>query len=1095
MSDTQAIEGLDARHRLEEACEPYRLFPQLADSGELRIALDQFAGEAELSRTLADALGGALTDAGFAAAIQDAELVVAPAGATDLADALDDALYAIRPLAPSRFLGRFSQGAHVPHDDAGEALSVPRSDVLRARLIAGDFMPDDKKPPVLDLHRSSGPYLASVDDEPLILLDAASQIATHAGGLNPPEILEALWTGDFDDYLAVNPDTRRTRCAPVEWLSDRLREGAEDTLPHVALCGSGAEANELALRVAARRHPGRRRIVAFEGAFHGRAMAILHATWNPAKRERFELAGFEARWCPWPTSNGPSDEDAGILAAEDAAFGAVEAALADDQVVAIFVEPMQSEGGERHVSGRFMRRLRSLALARDVPFIIDEVQTGFGLGGPFFWHRRFDLDTPPDLVTVAKKAQVGGVLSRWPIDVATEVHVASAIRGLCQADIIAAGDPEATESDVAERLATLAEAHPTTVLSPRAVAYAFGFDLPNKDAVAHLIGQRLWRGWMLYGAGAEAVRFRLHPHISERALDGMFRRLDRSLTALESGETADWRRDELPDPWAGWPARQPVLAEGYRIERLDRGTWRALRPAITELQAQCYEPARRDDLDEFGDWLDDDALYFAALTDDGSFAGVSVAFPLERVPTLDGPAQDGTRGQERTLYSAEVAVGEAHRGKGLGLALKDEQVAAAMRATDASGEPRYDFITGRNRVGATDTMMGINEAYGGYEASRHFEQYGDPDGTCVYYRIPLTAPRLPLAPAASTDGDVRLDASLVERLSDASVLYSGLHRGVVNGAIANKLSLCNFVTPGVVRAAEMLRASAPNGLAHLVTGSSRAETCDKGLRAIKYHRRQARVVISIGPIRAGETTAASRTLGRSVDDPENWFGWPTTADPTTDPEAALRDVEAAIARDGKDAILAAVIEPVYAATGRAVPESFWRPLRALLDRHGVPLVALEDTTGAGRSGRGLWRADSLPVSVDAVWWFSGGQLGLCFVSDALYVPTKLTLISTWDGDELSYARCLWELRAIRDLDIAGAGERLGAILARLGDVGGEGLYRSVQVEDADGMVAALAEHRVRVGKTESGALLFSPALDISHALLDRVDAALSAILG
>jgi RHH-type transcriptional regulator, proline utilization regulon repressor / proline dehydrogenase / delta 1-pyrroline-5-carboxylate dehydrogenase len=1113
MTEKTPLQRLDLRHRLEEVCEPYRLFPSIDDAGEFRLDLTQFGCSEALNRTLAGALAATLAEADFAAAIEGDSLVLGPGDTPTVADTLDDALYALRPLAPTRFLSRFPQGTHVP---GSEALTLPRSDAYRARLVAGDFLPDDKKPPVLDMHHASGPYLASIDDEPLILFDAASQIATHAGGINPPEILEAMWTGDFDDVLAINPDTRRERSAHVEWLADRLREATDDTLPYVALCGSGAEANELALRVAAKQRTGRHKIVAFEGSFHGRTMAVLHATWNPAKRERFELKGYEARWCPWPTSNGvtlddgpvelagwdtakgsasrgtPADADA-LEVTEWRALTAVEAALEDDQAVAIIAEPMQSEGGERHVSNRFMNRLRVLALAYQVPFIMDEVQTGFGLGGPFFWHRGFDFATPPDLVTVAKKAQVGGVLSRTPIDSQPEVHVASAIRGLCQADIIAAGDSDAVENDVVERLSRVAEAHPKTILVPRVEGYSFGFDLPDKDAVAHLIGQRLWRGWMLYGAGPNAVRFRLHPHVSPRALDGLFERLDRSVTAFEAGETTAWRQDTMPDPWGAWPPKETPDSADYRIEQLDRTSWRALQPAIAALQAQCYEPARRDDLDEFCEWLDDDAIYFAALTPTGDLAGITVAFPLEREPSLDGPAHDGTLGQHRTLYSAEVAVDAAHRGKGLGRALKDAQVAAAMSAVDADGQLRYDFVTGRNRVGETDTMMGINEVYGAYEVSRHYAQYGEPDGVCSYYRIPLTAPRLPLT-APEPEGDaLNLDPSLVERLGDPSPLLSGLHRGSLNGAIANKLSLCNFVTPGVVRSTEMLRAAAPNGLAHLVTASSRAETCDKGLRAIKYHRGDAQTVIAIGPVRAGETTAAARALGRPADDPENWFGWPTTTDPCVDPDAALSELEALIIEGGAETILAAVIEPVFAATGRAVPEGFWAPLRALLDRHDVPLVALEETTGGGRSGHGLWRSDTLPIQVDALWWFTGGQLGLCFLSDALYVPTKLTLISTWDGDELSHGRWLWEQRVIRDLDIHAAGERLGAILARLGKVQGEGLFRAVETTDADGLIAALTTQGIEVGKTPSGAVRVAPYLDITAADLDRLEAVVNSL--
>ena len=1113
MSASSPIERLDIRHQLEEVCEPYRLFPDVDESGAFRLELSQFGCSAELNRTLGDTLAAALVTADFAAAIEDGALVLTPEDSAQAADALDEALYALRPLAPARFLSRLPQGTHVPHAEGDSALKLPRSDAYRARLVAADFLPDDKKPPVLDMHHASGPYLASIDDEPLIIFDAASQIATHAGGINPPEILEAMWTGDFDAFLAQNPDTRHQKAAPVEWLADRLREATDDTLPHIAFCGSGAEANEMALRVAAKSRPGRHRIVAFEGSFHGRTMAVLHATWNPAKRERFELEGFQARWCPWPTNNGtpalkgpitmagwdtalgssqrqaPADADA-LEAAEWEALVAVEAALEDDEAVAILAEPMQSEGGERHVSNRFMRRLRALALAYGVPFIMDEVQTGFGLGGPFFWHRGVGFETPPDLVTVAKKAQVGGLLSRTPIDIDHEVHVASAIRGLCQADIIAAGDPDAVEATVGERLCNLAEAYPKTILAPRVEGYSFGFDLPDKESVAHLIGQRLWRGWMLYGAGPKAVRFRLHPYVSVRALDGLFERLERSVKALEAGESTDWRRDEMPDPYGAWPPPTHPADAAYTIERLDQARWRELQPAIAALQAQCYEPARRDDLDEFCDWLDEDAIYFAALTETGALAGITVAFPLEREPTLDGPAQDPTMGEARTLYSAEVAVDEAHRGKGLGRALKDAQIAAAMSARTADGEARYDFITGRNRVGETDTMMGINEIYGAYEVSRHYEQYGDPEGVCSYYRIPLSAPRLPLSTAAEASETLDLSPPLVERLGAPELLKTGIHRGIMNGAIANKLSLCNFVTPGVVRSTEMLRAAAPKGLAHLVTASSRAEICDKGLRAIKYHRGSAQTVISIGPVCGGETTAAARALGKAADHPENWFSWPTTSDPTLDAEATLSELERLITEAGAEAILTAIIEPVYASTGRAVPESFWAPLRALLDRHGIPLVALEEASGGGRSGRGLWRSDSLPIQVDALWWFTGGQLGLCFLSDALYVPTKLTLISTWDGDELSHGRWLWEQRVIRGLDIRARSERLEAILSPLGELSGEGLHRTLHTGDDDALIAHLAAAQLRVTKGAEGGLLFTPHLDISEAELERLAEAL-----
>src|SRR4030095_5006900 len=77
------------------------------------------------------------------------------------------------------------------------------------------------------------------------------------------------------------------------------------------------------------------------------------------------------------------------------------------RVAAVLVEPIQGEGGVRIASARFMRKLRVLTRIYDVPLIFDEVQTGWGMTGRLWAHELFDLPSPPDLVTWAKKAQNG----------------------------------------------------------------------------------------------------------------------------------------------------------------------------------------------------------------------------------------------------------------------------------------------------------------------------------------------------------------------------------------------------------------------------------------------------------------------------------------------------------------------------------------------------------------------------------------------------------------------------------------------------------------------------------------------------------------
>ena len=79
-------------------------------------------------------------------------------------------------------------------------------------------------------------------------------------------------------------------------------------------------------------------------------------------------------------------------------------------MAAMIVEPIQSEGGDRHASSAFFRELRRLALEKNVFFIVDEVQTGVGATGRFWAYEKWGLsaEMAPDFVTFSKKAQASG---------------------------------------------------------------------------------------------------------------------------------------------------------------------------------------------------------------------------------------------------------------------------------------------------------------------------------------------------------------------------------------------------------------------------------------------------------------------------------------------------------------------------------------------------------------------------------------------------------------------------------------------------------------------------------------------------------------
>ncbi|MFO0749908.1 MAG: aldehyde dehydrogenase family protein [Myxococcota bacterium] len=1179
-SAADPLMALEAAHRIEEALEPYGLYPEVDSSGRsgvVRIPLAQLDSPAvTLSRPLCDALKAR----GFAAEVAEQAVRIPLAAGIEgpklLARALGEALFSLRTLHPARFLGRRPAGTHVPPgapDTAGGApkLDLPRSAAMMKRLVGGDFVPDDKKPPIVDLFRSSGPYLASVDDDPIVFFDAASQIATHAAGLNPPAVLEALVQGRFG-ALPLDGGTAEGSPALASFAA-RLRDAVGESHPFVRFSGSGAEANELALAVCATRRPGKRAVVAFRGAFHGRTMLAIHSTWNPEKRIKFELEGYQARWldlpvCDHPAAPAPEPADwlaqwkkpagqrsfAGLagdalMADEVRVLQDLEAAMADDEVVAVLIEPMQAEGGERYATPRFFRALRVVTERAGVPMVMDEVQCGFHLGGPFFWHKLFELPSPPDVVTVAKKAQVGVTLSRWPIPFRAEVAAASAMRGAIYAELLDgaehSGQREAIMAETGARLGALADKHPTLVLNPRLTGWSFGFDLPTPKDLDFLVQQRLWRGYMIYGAGDRGLRFRFHPEVTSAEIAALFQRLDASLadraaavaaspalaaagagTAWRDGATAD-----LADLAPAWPSAPAKLAAGsagsYKVTRVGAGDWASVRGAYEALQKQVYEPARQDDFDRFTALVSEpDAICFAVFwtgpskpgtaaqpatpaalaPKTGTLVAACIGFPLEHVAELDGPRQDPGLGRGDTFYSADLTVHPDHRGQGLGKALKEAQIAAAIALRKPDGQARYAFMTGRNRVGAAESMAALNAAYGGWVVARYGNQYGEPDAETDYYRICLTTPRLPPPavvskwPLGTGPSLLDLESGLERRLGAPQGSRPGneelrehLAEGRLNGAIVNKLSLCNFVTPGLVRAHEWLRLQAPKRMGHLIVASGRCEGLDKTLRSLKFHRKKARVVASLGPVRAGMATAAARSVSLPAGDDMNWFGWPTLADPTRDHERTLLDLKKLVADRGADEILAVVLEPVYLATGRPVPESFWSALREVCDEHGLPILLIENATAGYRNGKSFWRADTLPAPVDAVVWYPGGQLGLGFVADKYYVPEKLTLISTWDGDELSLTRLVWELRAARNLPLAVRAEALRKALAPLGEAQGEGLFLTIEHPQAESLQRRLIERGVRLG-LEERQLRVCPPLNITPEDIQRLATAVREVL-
>lgn len=219
-------------------------------------------------------------------------------------------------------------------------------------------------------------------------------------------------------------------------LQDGLLRIAPAGLSNVFTAQSGSEANELAFKAAMMLYRRRERgegvewtdeevtscisnskpgspdlaVLSFANSFHGRGFGSLSATRSKAVH-KLDIPSFDWPQAPFPKLMYPLEKH------PSENYGEEQRCLAEVEhlvktwrfpVVALIVEPIQSEGGDNHASPAFFQGLRRLSKKFNLVMIVDEVQTGFGATGRFWGHEHWELTSPPDIVTFSKKAQTAG---------------------------------------------------------------------------------------------------------------------------------------------------------------------------------------------------------------------------------------------------------------------------------------------------------------------------------------------------------------------------------------------------------------------------------------------------------------------------------------------------------------------------------------------------------------------------------------------------------------------------------------------------------------------------------------------------------------
>jgi len=397
------------------------------------------------------------------------------------------------------------------------------------RILAGDerlISPSYTRSYPLVAKRGRGVMIEDVDGNEF--MDFAAGIAVCSTGHCHPEVVAAIQKQSAELIHMSGTDFYYENMVTI---AERLSKVAPMKGPHRFYFGnSGAEAIEAALKLA-RYHTKRQNVIAFLGAFHGRTMGALSLTASkPQQKRRFAPLVPGVTHVRYPDvyrgAQGMDPDKFALSCAryiEERLFATV---LPPEEVAAIFVEPIQGEGGYVVAPTIFMQELRRICDKFGILLVCDEVQSGCGRTGK--WWAVEHTGVEPDMITIAK-----GIASGMPLSVLmTKAEImdwvpgshASTFGGNPVAIAAALATMDVLENDgiqnagkvgnhILQRAATWKEKY-DLVGDVRGRGLMIGIDLvkdkqtkafagPERDRVVDLAFER---GVLFLGAGPSAVR-------------------------------------------------------------------------------------------------------------------------------------------------------------------------------------------------------------------------------------------------------------------------------------------------------------------------------------------------------------------------------------------------------------------------------------------------------------------------------------------------------------------------------------------------------------------------------------------------------------
>jgi L-lysine 6-transaminase len=441
---------------------------------------------------------------------------------------------------------------------------TPSPEILPSNVHATlkKYMVAEGMPIVVDLDKSIGTNIIDAKTGARYI-DLFSFFASLPVSLNHPRLHDS----EFEEKLLrvartkpANPDAFTVELA--EFVETFARIVKPDSFVHSFFIEGGALGVENALKAAfdwkVRKNFKKgyteekgHQVIHFRNAFHGRTGYTLSLTnTNPLKTKYFP----QFKWprITAPAMRFPMNEDAilEVEKLEQEAISQINQAFIDnkDDIAAIIIEPIQSEGGDNHFRREFLTELRRLADENEVMLIFDEVQTGLGMTGKMWAYEWF---VEPDMIAFGKKMQVCGFISTARIDEVNDNVFDSAWRinstwGGNLTDMIRAVkfmqiiDEEnlienaAVVGDyIVHELVSLQEEFPHLITNARGRGLICAMDFPGTDIRNTFRKKLLESGVIMLTCGDKSMRFRPPIDIREDAVTEAFEIIRKVLSTLD----------------------------------------------------------------------------------------------------------------------------------------------------------------------------------------------------------------------------------------------------------------------------------------------------------------------------------------------------------------------------------------------------------------------------------------------------------------------------------------------------------------------------------------------------------------------------------